>query len=324
MEFLSHLFSSVVLSVSAFLGVDAPPPQVVQTSSETRAEQRVDAEEDEALNSALTELRGIQQRVKQPEVIEGMPVQYPKRKPDPVQKQQVQTPVQQPQLPPKTELLPSFVLPATPQKNDSLQPTSSSPLASSTAVQEAVGAIMLKPLPHQNIESAYREAPAAIGSQYELRWDIPSTLTCSIIVYRYKNTDQVSSLWMKVVEGVGNRKTDPLYQDQRYRLLCKDTKGIYHADTVLFRTRSTVKTLPTCAIGASKASVQSGETVRFTIYASDVETFAFGNTRPVVPESALVFPFTQDVVLTKGQQPFTVTVGNRLGTTTCNATVKIE
>ncbi len=129
---------------------------------------------------------------------------------------------------------------------------------------------------------------------------------------------------MKSVAGKGKKNTDPLYQDQRYRLLCKNSKGIYHADTILFRTQSMVRALPTCSIGVSKGYAAEGETITYTIGGSDIETFAFGNTRPVVPEGTLRFPFTHTAVLRAGAEPFTVTVGNRLGTSTCNAIVKIR
>jgi hypothetical protein len=326
MEYLSQLLSTMLVSVTALFGVQAPqtaeqPRVPARPEPVAESQQLVQTYEDEALNGALSELRGVREKLKQPEVVTGA---YPKVKRPEAQKKTpavAPSPVQTP----SSLKTPSFVTQASEHTGATyVEPTSGSPLAASFDRSKAIGAILMKPLPHQNIELAYREVPAALGSHYELQWDIPKTLTCSFIVFLYKSDAQVSSTWMKTVAGIGKRDTDPLYQDQRYRLLCRDEKGTYHADTILFRTRSQAHELPTCTIVPSKNRVKDGETITYTIGGSDIETFAFGNTRPTTPQSALRFPFEHKAVVRAGEAPFTVTVGNRLGTSTCNSIITIE
>lgn len=321
MEYLNHLISSVVLSISALFGAQAPvaeqAPQMLPVTTPTEIVDVSKTEEDDALNNALTELRGVREKLQQPEVVEGA---YPRPRRPQVAKPA--TPQQQPQQQPSTT--PSFVKEATKKTEQFIQPTSGSPLAGSFEGQQATGAILMRPLPHQNIELAYREVPAAIGSHYELEWDIPQTLTCSFVVFVYRTDAQVSDTWMKTITGKGKRNTDPLYQDQRYRLLCRDAKGVYHADTILFRTRSQAKALPTCTIVPSRNRAKDGESITYTIGGTDIETFAFGNTRPTVPSSSLRFPFDHTVKVRRGAEPFSVSVGNRLGTSTCNALITID
>jgi hypothetical protein len=326
MEYLSQLFSTMLVSVTALFGAQAPQP-VEQPRVPARPEpvaesqQLVQTYEDEALSGALSELRGVREKLKQPEVVDGA---YPQvRRPDITKKNPAVTPPST--STPSSLKTPSFVTEATQHAaTPYVEPTSGSPLAASFDRSKAIGAILMKPLPYQNIELAYREVPAALGSHYELQWDIPKTLTCSFIVFLYKSDAQVSSTWMKTVAGVGKRDTDPLYQDQRYRLLCRDEKGTYHSDTILFRTRSQARELPTCTIVPSKNRVKNGETITYTIGGSDIETFAFGNNRPTVPSTPLKFPFEHKAVVRAGEAPFTVTVGNRLGTSTCNSLITIE
>ena len=323
MEYLNQFISSLVLSITALFGAQAPAEQIV---SPPRAEAVLEhasevekSDEDEALSSALSELRTVREKLQQPEVVEGA---YPRpKRPLTTLVQPQQQPQQQSQ--PSQPVTPSFVTNAT-DVTRYTQPTSGSPLAGSFGPQQTLGAILMKPLPHQNIELAYREVPAAIGSHYELQWDIPQTLTCSFVVFVYKTDAQVSTTWMKSVTGKGKRNTDPLYQDQRYRLLCVDGKGVYHADTILFRTRSQAKALPTCTIVPSQNRVKDGDTITYTIGGTDIETFAFGNARPVVPNGPLRFPFEHVTKARRGAEPFTVSVGNRLGTSTCNALITID
>lgn len=331
MEYFTAILQSFLLSVSSLLGADTATPEHApavisqQKPAEVRVGDEPQSTEDEELDAALAQLRGVQERLKEPEVVEGMPVQRIKRVQPKVKTQtRAQTiPTQLPQQQVQRNDTPSFVKPVAATQGSTVQPTTGSPLAASFDAAQPVGSILFNPLPHQNIELVFREVPASIGSHYELQWDIPTTLTCSIVVFQYKSDSQVSSTWMKSVAGKGKKNTDPLYQDQRYRLLCKNSKGIYHADTILFRTRSTAHSLPTCTIVPSRTYVTDGESVTFTIGGSDIETFAFGNTRPVVPDSAMRFPFTHTRVMRTGAEPFTVTVGNRLGTSTCNAFVTV-
>lgn len=320
MEYLNQIISSFILSVTAFFGAQTPTEQLLVPPAQDVSIEQVQAvdktAEDDALHSALSELRTAREKVQQPEVVEGA---YPRpRRP-------VTTPVQ-PQIQQQSSqpVTPSFVTAVTQDVTQYTQPTSGSPLAGSFEPQQPLGAILMKPIPSQNIELAYREVPAAIGSHYELQWDIPQSLSCSFIVFVYKTDAQVSTTWMKSVVGKGKRNTDPLYQDQRYRLLCVDTKGIYHADTILFRTRSQAKALPTCTIVPSRNRVKDGESITYTIGGTDIETFAFGNARPVVPSGPLRFPFDHVVKARRGAEPFTVTVGNRLGTSTCNALITVD
>ncbi len=169
MEYLSNILQSFLLSVSTLFGAETSVQQkpivtLPHQSAEVRKQDEAQSIEDEALGEALTQLRNVRERLKEPEVVEGMPVQMPKRVPP-----KAKTPPQTQQQGTQTNNTPSFVKPVTtsPQKSTS-QPASSSPQATSFDPTQPIGSILLDPRPHQNIELAYREVPAGIGTHYEL------------------------------------------------------------------------------------------------------------------------------------------------------------
>jgi hypothetical protein len=317
MESITKFFQSMLLSVSAFLGIaDTTPqqplaPQVPPVAiEEQKQEQKVPLmpateEEDKAIGSILTELRTTREKNKERALApEGTVVERRVAPPDAIY---VQTKTPGSDLPNGA--------PIVVQKTTGYQRTVVQPGAGLT--ETALKQITMRPTPQ---EGRPRDVEIAKGGTIELSWSLTKDVQCVIQAFRDRNDVQAYDVWLDKVPTKGSRMSDPIYYDQRYRLICASpvTREIL-TDTIQFRTRSTVKQPPTCTVTPSKKQVVEGEVVTYTISGTNIETFGFGNVRPSTIDHTISFPFTFPQKADLKQPRFIVTVGNGLGTTTCEA-----
>jgi hypothetical protein len=181
--------------------------------------------------------------------------------------------------------------------------------------------VQLRPTPQ---EGRPRDVQVSKGGTVELAWALTKDLQCVIQAFRNRTDLQSYDVWLEKLPVKGTRMTDPIYYDQKYRLICASpvTREIL-SDTIQFRTQSIVKQPPTCAITASKKQVTEGDPITYTITGSNIETFGLGNVRPSVIDHTITFPFKFTIKAALKEPRFVVTVGNSLGTTTCDVYVSV-
>lgn len=161
------------------------------------------------------------------------------------------------------------------------------------------------------------------GSRVKMSWNVSGVENCSVHVYRDIRYADSYDNWGENILPKDSRQTDPVNHDQKYRLICVSNSN-YNllAATLELKVLPATKA-PTCRVTADPMVAEEGQTVTYTIQATDVAKFGFGAFSPEPLDWRTTFPYKLPLKARANATTQTFTVANEVGSAQCSVTITV-